>query len=57
MKGSLRDAFNGVADGHRATPDYGRPVSVRFTEEERAEPERIRRQITFDEGNLQEKIF
>lgn len=46
MKRSLRDAFNGAADGKQNTPDYGRPVSVRFTEEELAELERMAGDLT-----------
>lgn len=46
MKGSSRDPFNGAADGTQNTPDYGKPVSVRFTEEERAELERMAGDLT-----------
>jgi len=46
MRGSSRDSFNGAADGGQTTPDYGRPVSVRFTEEERAELERKAGELT-----------
>lgn len=40
MTGSVRDSFNSAADSKRKKPDYGKPVSVRFTHEERAELER-----------------
>lgn len=40
MRGSSRDPFNSAAVGQPSAPDYGKPVSVRFTEEERAELER-----------------
>jgi len=40
MTGSVRDTFNGASGSKRENPDYGKPVSVRFTQEERAELER-----------------
>ncbi|MEM1051349.1 MAG: hypothetical protein AAGI28_04565 [Pseudomonadota bacterium] len=46
MRGSSRNPFNGVAEGTQTMPDYGRPVSVRFTERERAELERMAGDLT-----------
>jgi len=40
MTGSVYDTFNEAAGRRREKPDYGKPVSVRFTQEERVELER-----------------
>jgi len=40
MTGSVQNTFNQAAGSKPEKPDYGKPVSVRFTQEERVELER-----------------
>ncbi|MEL7197934.1 MAG: hypothetical protein AAGL10_06430 [Pseudomonadota bacterium] len=46
MRGSSHDPFNNVANGAQSKPDYGKPISVRFTEEERMKLERMAGDLT-----------